>query len=110
MEDHMRSRLSRRDLLRAGSIVSLGALSAPIIISSAKSDNRILYVNSYGGDLEAGWKKAFCEPFTKATGVQVKTVNPVSFAKLRAQVQTGTYEWDITCMNESDFSQAEHDG
>jgi putative spermidine/putrescine transport system substrate-binding protein len=107
----MIDRFSRRDLLRLGAAGAAGTVAAPFVIpSAARAQKRTLYVNSYGGDLEEGWKKAFCDPFTKATGIDVRTVSPVNFAKLRAQVQTRAYEWDITCMNETDFSQAEVDG
>lgn len=102
---------SRRELLRASSLAVTAGLAAPAVISSSvRAQSRTLYVNSYGGDLEAGWKKAFCEPFAKTAGVEVRTVSPVNFAKLRAQVQTRAYEWDITCMNETELSQAEVDG
>jgi putative spermidine/putrescine transport system substrate-binding protein len=107
----MANKFSRRDLIRVGGTAAVVSIATPFIIPSVvRAENRTLYVNTYGGVLEASWKKAFCQPFTKATGIDVKTVSPVSFAKLRAQVQTQNYEWDITCMNESDFGQAEHDG
>lgn len=107
----MTTQFSRRDLLRVSSAAAVTGIVAPSVISSAvRAESRTLYVNTYGGVLEKSWKKAFAEPFTQATGVEVKMVTPVSFAKLRAQVQTQTYEWDITCMNTTDFSQAEIDG
>ena len=40
------------------------------------------------GVWETAWRKAFFDPYTAQTGVQIKTVAPVSFAKLKAQVQT----------------------
>jgi putative spermidine/putrescine transport system substrate-binding protein len=106
----MTGKFSRRDLIRIGGTAMVAGIAAPSIVSSAvRAANRTVYVNTYGGVLEASWKKAFCEPFTKATGIEAKTVSPVSFAKLRAEVQTQNYEWDLTCMNEVDFSQAEVD-
>lgn len=107
----MAGRFSRRSFIRLGTRGAIAGIAMPAVISSAvRAQNRTLYVNSYGGDLEQAWKKAYCEPFTKATGIDVKTVNPVNFAKLRAQVQTKAFEWDITCMNETELSQAEVDG
>lgn len=107
----MAGEFSRRELLRTGAAAAVTGIAAPTVISSAvRAQNRTLYVNTYGGDLEKGWKVAFCDPFTKATGIQVRMVTPVSFAKLRAQVETKNYEWDITCMNTTQFEQAEHDG
>src|SRR5262249_59939752 len=67
---------------RAGAL-----LGAPAIIG-ARAQGRTVYVNSYGGVWESSWRKAFFEPFTAQTGIQIKTVPGVSFAKLKAQVQT----------------------
>lgn len=69
-----------------------------------------MYVNSYGGVLEASWHKAFWAPFTAATGVAVKGVAPVSFAKLKAEVQSRNFEWDLTCLGDSEFAQGVHEG
>jgi putative spermidine/putrescine transport system substrate-binding protein len=102
---------SRRSIIQLGAIGAMSELAAPMILSSAAgAANRTLYVNAYGGTQDRAYKKAYCEPFTKQTGIDVKLVNPVSFAKLRAQVQTKTFEWDITNMNETEFGQAEADG
>jgi putative spermidine/putrescine transport system substrate-binding protein len=102
---------SRRSVIRLGAIGAASGLAAPMVISSvARAQSNTLYVNSYGGELDVAYRKAYCDPFTKQTGINVKLVNPVSFAKLRAQVQTKAFEWDITNMNETEFSQAEADG
>jgi putative spermidine/putrescine transport system substrate-binding protein len=63
-------------------------------------------MNSYGGVWERSWKKAFFDPFTAQTGIQVKTVPGVSFAKLKAQVQNRNYEWDLINLNDSEYAQA----
>ena len=54
----------------------------------ARAEARTVYVNSYGGVWETSWKKAFFDPFTAQTGIEIKTVPGVSFAKLKAQVQS----------------------
>lgn len=107
----MTGRFSRRSFIRLGTTGAIAGIAAPMVISSAvRAQNRTLYVNSYGGDLEQGWKKAYCEPFTKQTGIDIKMVTPINFAKLRAQVQTKSFEWDLTCMNVTELTQAEVDG
>jgi putative spermidine/putrescine transport system substrate-binding protein len=106
----MMGTFSRRSLLKAGGLTAVASVAAPAIVSSvAAAENRTLYVNTYGGELEDAWKKAFAAPFTAATGIDVKMVSPVNFATLRAEVQTKNYEWDLTCMGEVDFAQAEVD-
>jgi putative spermidine/putrescine transport system substrate-binding protein len=82
--------------LAAGSVIG-----APAIIRAARADNGTVYMNSYGGVWETSWKKAFFDPFTAKTGIQVKTVPGVAFAKLKAQVQNHNSEWDFINLNDS---------
>jgi putative spermidine/putrescine transport system substrate-binding protein len=84
-----------------------GALiAAPFVRTSAQAQGKIVYVNSYGGVWETSWKKAFFDPFTAQTGIQIKTVPGVSFAKLKAQVQTGNYQWDVVNLGDVEYGQA----
>jgi putative spermidine/putrescine transport system substrate-binding protein len=98
-----RNGMSRRTALK-----SLGAcvIAAPCIGAPAQSQQRMLYVNSYGGVWETSWKKAFFDPFTAQTGIPIKPVAPVSFAKLKAQVNTKNYDWDVSNIGDSEFAQA----
>ena len=59
---------------------------------------------------ETSWKKAFFDPFTAQTGIQIKTVPGVSFAKLKAQVQTRNYEWDVINLGDVEYGQAVLEG
>ena len=104
--DHHRP-LSRRRLLSlgAGSVVA-----APWVVGSARAQSRTVYVNSYGGVWETAWRKAFFEPFTAKTGIQIKTVPGVSFAKLKAQVQTRNYEWNVLNIGDVEYGQAALEG
>ncbi|MEA2968157.1 MAG: putative spermidine/putrescine transport system substrate-binding protein, partial [Alphaproteobacteria bacterium] len=88
----MTPRISRRGVLTLGAGSLLGT---PAIIRPARAQARTIYVNSYGGVWETAWRKAFFDPYTAQTGVQIKTVPGVSFAKLKAQVQTRNFEWDL---------------
>ncbi len=100
-----RNRLSRRTALKAlaaGSLIG----GAPWIAASARGEARTLYVNSYGGVWETSWRKAFFDPFTAQTGIEIKTVAPVSFAKLKAEVQSKTYDWDVTNQGDAEYAQA----
>src|SRR5436309_9264759 len=99
--------MSRRRALALGASALLGA---PAIMCLARAQGRTVYVNSYGGVWESSWRKAFFEPFTAQTGIQVKTVPGVSFAKLKAQVQTRNYEWDVINMGDVEYAQAVLEG
>src|SRR5499426_4904776 len=99
----MAARMSRRRVLALGAGALLGA---PAIIRPARAQGRTVYVNSYGGVWETSWRKAFFDPFTAQTGIQIKTVPGVSFAKLKAQVQTGNYLWDVVNLGDVEYGQA----
>ena len=94
--------ISRRAMLKARHRQLLGA---PRILRSAAAQRRAktVYVNSYGGVWESSWRKAFFDPFTAQTGIEIKTVPGVLFAKLKAEVQTGNYEYDQCNLGDSEL-------
>ena len=104
----MTPRISRRGVLALGAAGSL--LGTPAIIRPAGAQARTIYVNSYGGVWETAWRKAFFDPYTAQTGVQIKTVPGVSFAKLKAQVQTRNFEWDLVNLGDVEYGQAVLEG
>jgi putative spermidine/putrescine transport system substrate-binding protein len=97
---------SRRTVLALAAGSALGASFIP----RAAAQARTVYVNSYGGVWETSWKKAFFDPFTAQTNIQVKTVPGVSFAKLKAQVQTRNFEWDVVNLGDVEYAQAVLEG
>src|SRR6201991_5284859 len=103
----MSPRISRREMLALGAGSLVGA---PAILRPAQAQSRTLYVNSYGGVWETAWRKAFFDPYTAQTGVQIKTVPGVSFAKLKAQVQTRNFEWDLINLGDVEYAQAVLEG
>jgi putative spermidine/putrescine transport system substrate-binding protein len=96
-------------MLKAGTGSLVGA---PVILRSAaaSAEGKTLYVNSYGGVWESSWRKAFFDPFTAASGITIKTVPGVSFAKLKAEVQTGNYQYDQSNLGDSEYAQAAQEG
>jgi len=103
----MSARISRRRTLALGA----GAvLAAPALLRAARAQSRTVYVNSYGGVWETAWKKAFFDPFTAQTGIAVKTVPGVSFAKLKAQVQSRKFDWDVVNIGDVEYGQAVLEG
>ncbi|MCW0234214.1 MAG: ABC transporter substrate-binding protein [Ferrovibrio sp.] len=100
--------ISRRSALQlAGATVAL-TFPGPFISRAHARD--VLYVNTWGGPWEEAAQKHLFEPFMKETGVEIKTVSPVSFAKLAAQVKTGVYEFDVTTLGDSDIVRANEAG
>ncbi|HUN44877.1 MAG TPA: hypothetical protein VMU85_00095, partial [Stellaceae bacterium] len=78
-------RITRRAAL--GVVAATGLVAAPFVRRSRAGE--VLYVNTWGGGWERSAIKNLFEPFTRDTGVEIRTVSPVSFAKLSAQARTG---------------------
>jgi putative spermidine/putrescine transport system substrate-binding protein len=103
-------RIGRRALLRSAAALAAAAAERGVLGRPALAQARTLYVNTWGGSWTAAEDAAYFKPFTQETGVQVRTVAPVSFANLKAQVQTGQYEWDVSGLGIVEYSQAVHEG
>ncbi|MCW5750796.1 MAG: ABC transporter substrate-binding protein [Alphaproteobacteria bacterium] len=102
--------ITRRKLIHGAGATAATLALAPSIIRAAGAQERTVYVNTWGGSWTAAEEAAYFKPFTAKTGIRVRTVAPVSFAKLKAQVQSGQYEWDVSGLGIVEFSQAMHEG
>jgi len=103
--------MRRRTFLKGLAATATAATAGPLIVTERTiAQTRTIYVNTWGGSWTAAEEAAFFKPFTDQTGIRVKTVAPVSYAKLKAQVQSGSYEWDITAITQADLLRAEREG
>lgn len=75
-----------------------------------KADSNVVYINSSGGVLDDVNRDVFWDPFTKETGIKVVNTAPVNNAKLKAMVQSGNVEWDVTEIDDGDFWRAINQG
>jgi putative spermidine/putrescine transport system substrate-binding protein len=101
---------NRRSILKAGMALT-GAIAAPAVFRGpAEAQEKILYVNTWGGSYTAAEEEAYYKPFQAETGIRIRPVTPVSFAKLKAQVQSGVYEWDCSNFNQADLILADKQG
>ncbi len=95
--------LTRRHLLAtAGG----GLLTMPFVQRARAAE--AIYINTWGGPWEEAARAVLFDPFTKETGIEIKTIAPVSFAKLAAQVRTGVYEFDVTTLGVAELGRANH--
>ena len=95
------SRLTRRTLLSG---VGAGIVSMPYLNGARAAET--LYINTWGGPWEEAARAVLFDPFTQATGVEIRTIAPVSFAKLAAQTRTGVYEFDVTTLGVAELGRA----
>ena len=103
--------MRRRTFLKGFAATATAASAGPLILTDRTiAQTRTIYVNTWGGSWTAAEEAAFFKPFTEQTGIHVRTVAPVSYAKLKAQVQSGNYEWDITSITQADLLRAEREG
>ena len=103
--------MRRRTFLKGFAATAMAASVGPLIVTERTiAQARTIYVNTWGGSWTAAEEAAFFKPFSEQTGIRVRTVAPVSYAKLKAQVQSGNYEWDITSINQADLLRAEREG
>lgn len=50
---------------------------------------------SWGGDFQKAQQKAWTDPFTKESGINVVQDGPTDYSKLKAMVQAGNVSWDV---------------
>src|SRR5437867_8251975 len=106
-----RTTMRRRTFLKGFAATATAAAAGPLIVTDRTiAQTRTMFVNTWGGSWTAAEEAAFFKPFTEATGIRVRTVAPVSYAKLKAQVQSGSYEWDVTAITQADLLRADREG
>lgn len=96
-------------LRRAGTTLLLAvAMLASTAVAGYAEDR--LVVASFGGRFQDAQRKAYFEPFQKATGITVTEASGISVAKVRSMVKTGNVEWDVFICVPSDMLVLAGDG
>ncbi len=87
---------ARRNVLRAAA-AGAGALALP---AAVRAQARQIVVSDPGGPYTVAYRKAFYDPFEKATGIKVVSVARESqpLAQFIAMTQTRNYIWDVTTL------------
>ena len=83
----------RRSFLRTG--VALAGGAAFGFGPSARAAQTTINVTCWGGDYEKGVRHIFADPFTAATGIEVRLINNADLAKMKAQVDSKNVQWDV---------------
>ena len=82
---------TRRRVIAAGGAAAL-TLAAPAI--KAQSKGRVVF-GTWGGTWEAAMRKAWFDPFTAKTGIEVVTASGNTYGKIQSMVESGRPEWDM---------------
>lgn len=85
--------------LVGGLLATLGWAASPALAQQQ------IVVASFGGQFQDQQRKAYFEPFTKATGIKVVDVSGVSVAKVKSMVMTRNIEWDVFRTSTADYAQ-----
>lgn len=102
---------TRRRFIKGVGAAAAGVIAAPFVISStARAQNKVVYIGTFGGSFTAAEEAAFYKPFTDATGIEAKPVTGLAFSKLKAMVQSGSYDFDVTSFTEATWRQAHSEG
>jgi putative spermidine/putrescine transport system substrate-binding protein len=87
---------TRRHIIKSAGVLGIG-LAAPAVWTSARAATSLTCTDS-GGLYTTAFTEAFYKPFTRETGIEVVSVsrpaNPAAVVK--AQVETGAYQWDVS--------------
>jgi len=99
---------------RRRSLLALGgaALALPRIAwtqSEPPKPSQIV-VNDSGGDMQNAMRHAFYSEYEKRYGIKVVSTSPVDLGKMRAMVQSGNVEWQVTEIDGENAMLAEKSG
>lgn len=108
MTDSIKKGMNRRSAIKLAGATAALTFPGPFINRAYARE--VLYVNTWGGPWEESARVNWFEPFMRENNVEIKTVSPVSFAKLAAQVKTGVYEFDCTTLGDADIVRANEAG
>lgn len=100
MTNKITEAVTRRTLLR-GTGALAGGLAAPALLTHRADAAGQLTVADNGGPYGPAYRKAFYDPFQKATGVKVvNVVHPSDpSAQFRSMVETKSYIWDVALLS-----------
>ena len=87
--------MSKNQRLRALRLSVAAMLVASTVgIGCALAEETVTFVG-WGGEGQDAMKKAWTDPFEKATGIKVVHDGPTDYGKFKAMVESGNVTWDV---------------
>src|SRR4051812_2658340 len=93
MRKHIRSTLAL-SIASLAAVTMLAGCASDTGSAGAGGSGEPLTLVTWGGTTEEGYKQAWADPFTEATGTRTEMVNPVDYGKLSAQIESDQVIWD----------------
>jgi putative spermidine/putrescine transport system substrate-binding protein len=93
--NHFSRSFDRRHFVSAFAAVAATAALPRAARAAKKFEGQTVVFASWGGSFQDAQKAAFCEPFAQETGATVVQAGPISYAKLRAMLESGAPTWDV---------------
>ena len=104
-----RANISRRRVLKS-TLAGAAVLATPAYLRPAWAQGKRVIVVNFGGKMGDVKRKAFYDPFTRDTGIEVVTVSPPEVAKLKLMVERDAVEWDLVDLPPAWFGSAKRHG
>jgi putative spermidine/putrescine transport system substrate-binding protein len=106
----MRSSISRREFVRHAALATGGVISG--CARGGTSGKRQLVITDPGGEWQQAAIEAYYQPFQKETGIEVAySARPaLALGRLKAMVDAGNIEWDLTVLADYLSYRAAEDG
>jgi putative spermidine/putrescine transport system substrate-binding protein len=92
------SGMTRREFIQTtGAAAGAALVTASVgpFVHTTMAKGGTLRVCSYGGSYQESQRKALMQPFADQFGVKIIEASGPDIAKVKAQVDTGSYEWDV---------------
>lgn len=94
----------RKSLLKGLSIITLSLIVLTGCGGQAsQGTTKSIVVNSAGGVFGDALREGYFKSFTADTGIKVVETSPTDFGKLKAMVESGNVEWDLTEITAQDY-------
>ena len=92
------SGMTRREfIVTAGAATGAAMVTASIgpFVHTTMAKGKTLKICSYGGSYQDSQRKALIQPFADKFGIKIIEASGPDIAKVKAQVETKNYEWDV---------------
>jgi putative spermidine/putrescine transport system substrate-binding protein len=95
MTQQVHGGIRRREVVSLLGGAAVGATGLAFAQAEPPKPDHIV-INHSGGSMGTAMRKAFINSFEKKYGIRVVETSPVDFGKLRAMVDSGNVEWQVT--------------